>query len=167
MAERAVARIGLEIERAGFEPVAHPNSLDRAAKAGEAFRHADRLQHPVRRAGDRRGTTVEASGEDHCRIGDINDDRAESVRVERNRERAADKAAAQDDHIGLIHASALGSIVDHRNGRDGADLARGQEQGASDGFASCPQAPFGARSRPEPNGARLDVGVRKADDSGA
>ena len=102
-AERILALARIEIELARFQPVAHPDRANRTARIAQPVGHADRLQHAVRRAGDGGGAPVMFGGKDHLRIGGIDDDRGDAMRIERSAQRAADKAAAKDENISPFH----------------------------------------------------------------
>ena len=79
---------------------------DRAALPRQPRADPDRIEHPPAGARDRRGAAVEPGRQRHRRIGGVDDDRGEPVRVERQRQRRADQPAAENDDI-CVHAAAL------------------------------------------------------------
>jgi hypothetical protein len=107
MAERTVIVAGLKIERAGLQPVADADPGDRTPVASQSIDHAERAEHAIRRAGDRRGAAVESRGQDHVRIGDVDDDGGQFMRVERYGQRAADQSTAENDDVCFFHAATV------------------------------------------------------------
>ncbi len=89
-----------------------------ASRSGDA----ERLEHPPRRAGDRRGAAVECGGENRLGVGRIDHDRAQPVRVERDRKRTANQPAAEDEDVRLIHERGVAEL------RRGASLDAGLVQ---------------------------------------
>jgi len=73
------------------------------------FADADRLQHPPRRAGDRRGTAVEAGGENLVRVRRVDHRRCDVMTGERDAERQPDQSAAEDDDVLPIHDRLIGA----------------------------------------------------------
>src|SRR3546814_15965462 len=65
------------------------------ALAGKRGAHAERVEHPPARARHRRRATIETGRQHMIGIGGIDDDRRQTMRIERDAERTADQPAAQ------------------------------------------------------------------------
>lgn len=102
-AKRRIAIGRCKVELAGFQPVAHADTLDRAPMPGQPRADADCVQHALRRAGDRRTPPVELRGQNHFRVGNIDNDRRKAVRIQRHAQGRPDKPAAEDKNIRAIH----------------------------------------------------------------
>ncbi len=101
-AERGIVMIRHEIELTGFQSVADPDLPDRATLARQTLRDADRFEHLVTGAGDRRGAPVEIGRDDPGRISRIDDAASEAVRGESDRERLSDQSAARNDYVAAV-----------------------------------------------------------------
>ena len=103
-AKRIVVRIGDEIELARREPVADADVPDGAALAPRAAHRcrSHRASAPLALATAEARPSKPLASVDR-RIGRIDDDRSEAMRIEREGERAADQPAAEDENVCLGH----------------------------------------------------------------
>ena len=76
-----------------------------AAGFGEMVADPDRVEHPLRRGGQRGGAPVIARAGARIGVGGVDDRAAQPARIERRGQRQPDQPAAKDDHVASFHAA--------------------------------------------------------------
>ncbi len=99
----AIIRVRHEIERARIQPVADPDTVDRAALAFQMRANADRLKHGEAGRTDRRDTAVETGGRGLHGVGRIDHGALHAMARKSDAQGEANQAPAKNDDVEALH----------------------------------------------------------------
>ena len=81
----------------------------------EHVRQSNRLEHPPRRRRNRRRTPIETVGQRFLGIGGIDNHRADTMRIKRQRKRQANQPAAKDKDFCALHGVGVAASTSEQN----------------------------------------------------